>query len=96
MLSPCIPILALSWVALIAMAAMLACPLQMVWLERRPGISLPWSGHVLPQYVDSWHYPSSANPEASYTLLNRESPSLFDSLIHRIIELWKKPAALVT
>ena len=30
--------------------------------------------HVLPQYVDSWHYPSSANPEASYTLLNRESP----------------------
>ena len=27
-----------------------------------------------PRYPDSWHYPSSANPERSYTLLNRESP----------------------
>ena len=46
MLSPCIPILALSWVALIAMAAMLACPLQDGLLERRLSISLPWSGHT--------------------------------------------------
>jgi hypothetical protein len=30
--------------------------------------------HVLPLYPGSWHYPSSANPERSYTLLNRESP----------------------
>ncbi len=29
--------------------------------------------HVLPLYPESWHYPSSANPERSYTLLNRES-----------------------
>ena len=31
------------------------------------------AAHVLPKYPDSWHYPSSANPERSYTLLNRES-----------------------
>ena len=30
--------------------------------------------HVTPRYPQSWHYPSSANPERSYTLLNRESP----------------------
>ncbi len=30
--------------------------------------------HVLPRYPDDWHYPSSANPRHSYTLLNRESP----------------------
>ena len=29
--------------------------------------------HVLPLYPESWHYPSSANPERSYTLLNSES-----------------------
>ena len=28
--------------------------------------------HVLPSYPDDWHYPHSANPKASYTLLNRE------------------------
>lgn len=32
------------------------------------------SAHVLPRFPESWHYPSSANPERSYTLLNRESP----------------------
>jgi hypothetical protein len=32
------------------------------------------SAHVQPLYPESWHYPSSANPERSYTLLNRESP----------------------
>ena len=30
--------------------------------------------HVLPQYPKSWHWPSSANPKRSYTLLNREAP----------------------
>ncbi|WP_271079410.1 multiheme c-type cytochrome [Aurantiacibacter sp. MUD61] len=32
------------------------------------------AAHVLPTYPDSWHYPSSANPERSYSLLNREDP----------------------
>ena len=32
------------------------------------------AAHVQPRYPHSWHYPSSANPERSYTLLNRESP----------------------
>src|ERR1700722_12718951 len=30
--------------------------------------------HVLPRYPAAWRYPSSANPERTYTLLNRESP----------------------
>ena len=30
--------------------------------------------HVLPKYPESWHWPSSANPERSYALLNREDP----------------------
>ncbi len=30
--------------------------------------------HVLPRYPGAWHYPSSANPKHSYTLLNREAP----------------------
>ena len=29
--------------------------------------------HVLPLYPKSWHFPHSANPERTYTLLNRES-----------------------
>ncbi len=29
--------------------------------------------HVLPQFNKAWNYPSSANPERSYTLLNKES-----------------------
>jgi len=32
------------------------------------------AAHVLPRYPAEWNYPSSANPERSYTLLNRESP----------------------
>jgi hypothetical protein len=32
------------------------------------------TAHVLPRYPKSWNYPSSANPERTYTLLNRESP----------------------
>jgi hypothetical protein len=31
------------------------------------------AAHVLPRYPQSWHWPSSANPERSYTLLNKES-----------------------
>ena len=30
--------------------------------------------HVLPRFPHSWNFPSSANPERSYTLLNREAP----------------------
>jgi hypothetical protein len=30
--------------------------------------------HVLPRFPKEWHYPSSANPQRTYTLLNRESP----------------------
>ena len=30
--------------------------------------------HVLPRYPESWKFPSSANPERTYTLLNKESP----------------------
>jgi hypothetical protein len=30
--------------------------------------------HVLPRYPEAWHYPSSANPKHSYSLLNKESP----------------------
>ncbi len=30
--------------------------------------------HVLPRFPEAWHWPSSANPKRSYTLLNREAP----------------------
>lgn len=30
--------------------------------------------HVLPDYAAKWHWPSSANPKGSYTLLNKEAP----------------------
>ena len=30
--------------------------------------------HVLPLYPKTWHWPTSANPKRSYTLINRESP----------------------
>ena len=30
--------------------------------------------HVLPRFPKTWHYPSSANPKHSYTLLNFEAP----------------------
>ncbi len=32
------------------------------------------NAHVLPRFPHSWHYPSSANPQRSYTLLNKEAP----------------------
>lgn len=30
--------------------------------------------HVLPRYPHAWNWPSSANPQRSYTLLNKEAP----------------------
>jgi len=30
--------------------------------------------HVLPRFEGDWHFPSSANPARTYSLLNRESP----------------------
>ncbi len=30
--------------------------------------------HILPRFPYSWNYPSSANPQRSYTLLNKEAP----------------------
>jgi len=30
--------------------------------------------HVQPRYPETWHYPNSANPKRTYTLLNKESP----------------------
>ena len=30
--------------------------------------------HVLPRFPQEWHFPSSANPVRSYSLLNREAP----------------------
>ena len=30
--------------------------------------------HVLPRYPKAWHFPHSANPVRSYTLLNKEAP----------------------
>jgi hypothetical protein len=32
------------------------------------------SAHVLPRFPKAWHFPSSANPKRSYTLLNFEAP----------------------
>ena len=32
------------------------------------------TAHVLPRYPGAWHFPSSANPERTYALLNKESP----------------------
>lgn len=31
--------------------------------------------HVLPQFPEKWNFPSSANPQRSYTLLNHENPN---------------------
>lgn len=32
------------------------------------------AAHVLPNFPGDWHFPHSANPKNSYTLLNREAP----------------------
>ncbi len=37
-------------------------------------VKLRNDAHVLPRYPESWHFPSSANPKRSYTLLNKEAP----------------------
>jgi hypothetical protein len=37
-------------------------------------VALRDKAHVLPKYPKTWSFPSSANPKASYTLLNKESP----------------------
>jgi hypothetical protein len=37
-------------------------------------IALREKAHVLPKYPKAWHYPSSANPKRSYTVLNKEAP----------------------
>lgn len=34
------------------------------------------NAHVLPRFPESWHWPVSANPRRSYTLLNQEAPEL--------------------
>lgn len=41
-----------------------------------PALMLPLleKAHVLPRFPDSWHWPNSANPERTYTLLNKEAP----------------------
>lgn len=31
--------------------------------------------HMLPEFPEQWNFPDSANPERSYTLLNRENPN---------------------
>ena len=38
----------------------------------RPQVAARDMAHVLPKYPQSWHFPSSANPKRSYSLLNRE------------------------
>jgi hypothetical protein len=37
-------------------------------------VELRNKAHILPRYPKSWHWPSSANPKRSYTLLNKEAP----------------------
>ena len=37
-------------------------------------VELRDAAHVLPKYPQSWHWPSSANPKRSYSLMNKESP----------------------
>ena len=37
-------------------------------------VKLRNAAHVLPRYPKAWNWPSSANPQRSYTLLNREAP----------------------
>ena len=37
-------------------------------------VKLRDDAHVLPRFPEAWHFPSSANPKRSYTLLNKEAP----------------------
>ncbi len=43
-------------------------------MDSPPYVAVMARAHVLPRYPKSWNWPSSANPQRSYTLLNRESP----------------------
>lgn len=43
-------------------------------VEDAPYLEAMEKAHVLPRFPQAWHFPSSANPERTYTLLNRESP----------------------
>src|SRR3546814_4831265 len=56
------------------MAAMRRCGAIPHWASKTPPMSARERAHVLPRYPKSWHYPSSANPQRTYTLLNREAP----------------------
>jgi hypothetical protein len=42
--------------------------------EDKPYLAALRQAHVLPRNERAWNWPSSATPERSYTLLNRESP----------------------
>jgi hypothetical protein len=47
---------------------------------KRDAMDKPWrkaleSAHILPRDEKFWRYPSSANPESSYTKLNKEHPA---------------------
>lgn len=42
-------------------------------LDSSQALDLMKKAHVLPRFPQSWHWPDSANPERTYTLLNRES-----------------------
>ena len=42
--------------------------------EAREYLDLMRQAHVMPKDEKAWHWPSSATPERTYTLLNRESP----------------------
>lgn len=47
--------------------------------EAKPGsdayLAALRAAHVQPRWPEAWRWPASANPERSYTLLNRESPA---------------------
>ena len=49
--------------------------------------------HVLPRYPENWHYPSSANPKESYTLLNREAPEFVRFVNPSDYRVAREPAA---
>ena len=44
--------------------------------------------HVLPRFPKAWNYPSSANPEHGYTLLNRESPEFVRFVNDECVDCW--------
>ena len=49
---------------------------KMTFVEDQPAYRKAFEeAHVAPRFPGEWKYPSSANPERSYTLLNREDPA---------------------